>query len=334
MRSHIENIPDGVYAFSSELDSDGVDDEPLRLAVAITVAGSDLTVDFSNSAPPCKGPMNSVWAITQSAVYIALKHIFPDVPVNEGCFRPIRIEKPVGTFLYAEYPRPVSGCAAEVSQRIVEVVFGAMAEAVPELSVAAAFDSAGNFTLGGYDTVRKRNYVLLNFSGGGYGGSPDTDGLSNGSSILSVSKTQPVEILERAFPVIFEEYSLRENSGGAGRRRGGLGVRYRVRLAAGEGKASFLMEHGRTGPHGLFGGSPGAMNEIRILRGETVETLDHVSKGADIALHAGDRVEVSTPGGGGYGPPSERERELVEKDLRRGYIEEAHARARYGEARR
>src|SRR5690606_18813857 len=122
----------------------------------ITVRGDAMTVDFSRSSPPCRGPMNSVWAITQSAVYIALKHIFTDVPVNEGCFRPIHIKKPLGPFLYAEYPRPVSGCAAEVSQRIVEVVQGALAQAIPERSVAAAFDSAGNFTLGGYDPVRKR----------------------------------------------------------------------------------------------------------------------------------------------------------------------------------
>jgi N-methylhydantoinase B len=202
MRAHIKTIPEGVYSFASELDSDGVEDKRLTVHVEIKVADSELHFDFSKSSPPCKGPMNSVWAITQSAVYIAIKHIFPNVPVNAGCFRPIKINKPFGTFLYAEYPRPVSGCAAEVSQRIVEVVFGAMAKAIPDRLVAAAFDSAGNFTLGGFDPIRNRNYVFLNFSGGGYGASQDVDGLSNGSSILSVSKTQPVEIFERLFPVL------------------------------------------------------------------------------------------------------------------------------------
>jgi len=330
MRSYIEQIPDGVYEFSSDLDSDGVENKPLTVHVQIEVKGSDLVFDFSGSSPPCKGPMNSVWAITRSAVYIAVKHIFPDVPVNAGCFKPLDIRKPEGTFLYAEYPRPVSGCAAEVSQRIVEVVFGAMAKAIPDRLVAAAFDSAGNFTLGGHDQIRKRNYVFLNFSGGGYGASVDTDGLSNGSSILSVSKTQPVEIFERSFPVLFEEYSLRQDSGGPGRRRGGLGALYRVRLLGDEGRASFLMEHGRTGPHGLLGGSAGACNEIRIMRNDSVSTLEHVSKGADIALSAGDRVEVRTPGGGGYGDPLERERDLVERDLVRGYVTPAQAREKYG----
>jgi N-methylhydantoinase B len=319
MRSRIEEIPDGTYEFASDLDSDGVENTPLTLAVSITVSGSDMSVDFSRSSPPCKGPMNSVWAITQSAVYIAVKHIFPEVPVNAGCFRPITIEKPHGTFLYAEYPRPVSGCAAEVSQRIVEVVFGALAPPLPEISVAASFDSAGNFTLGGYDPIRGRNYVMLNFSGGGYGAAVDADGMSNGSSNLSVSKTQPVEIFERRFPILFEEYSLRPGSGGAGRQRGGMGVIYRVRLLAGDARASFLMEHGKTGPHGLFGGEPGACNEIRIIRDDATETLPHVSKGADIPLKAGEKVEVRTPGGGGYGPATERSAELRERDARRGY---------------
>jgi N-methylhydantoinase B len=320
MRAQIESIPDGTYSFASDLDSDGVDNRPLRLAASITVAGSSMTVDFSASSPPCRGPMNSVWAITQSAVYIAIKHLFPEVPVNAGCFRPIEILKPHGTFLYAEYPRPVSGCAAEVSQRIVEVVSGALAPALPDRSVAAAFNSAGNFTLGGYDPVRERSYVMLNFSGGGYGAAIDMDGMSNGSSNLSVSKTQPVEIFERRFPVLFEEYSLRPGSGGAGRHRGGLGVVYRVRLLAGEARASFLMEHGKTGPHGIFGGGAGACNEIIIGRDGGTERLPHVSKGADIPVAAGETVEVRTPGGGGYGPPDGRDPGLIARDRRRGYV--------------
>jgi N-methylhydantoinase B len=323
MRTKIAEIPDGTYDFASDLDSDGVENVPLTLAISITVSGSELAVDFSRSSPPCKGPMNSVWAITQSAVYIAVKHLFPEVPVNAGCFRPITIAEPRGTFLYAEYPRPVSGCAAEVSQRIVEVVFGALAKALPKISVAAAFDSAGNFTLGGYDPIRQRNYVMLNFSGGGYGAAIDADGMSNGSSNLSVSKTQPVEIFERLFPVIFEEYSLRPDSGGAGRQRGGLGVIYRVRLLAGEARASFLMEHGKIGPHGLFGAERGACNEIRIIRDGGPETLPHVSKGAGIPVTTGEKVEVRTPGGGGYGAVHDRDPELRARDLRRGYVSAA-----------
>ena len=198
--------------------------------------------------------MNSVWATTQSAVYVAMKHIFPEVPINAGCFVPLHIEAPHGTVLYAEYPRPVAGCAAEVAQRIMEAVFGAMGQAIPERLFGAPAGTSGNFALGGHDPEEKRDYIMYFFTGGGYGGYAAGDGLSNGCSTVGISKTQPVEILEQHYPLMFDEYALRETSGGAGRHRGGFGVSYRVRLLRGEGKASFLMDHGRTGPPGLIGG--------------------------------------------------------------------------------
>lgn len=330
MRSRIENsVPDGVYSFSSDIDSDGVDDQPLTVALDMTVRGSDIEFDLSRSSPPCRGPMNSVWAITRSAIYIALKHIFPEVPINAGCFAPIHIPKPVGTFLYAEYPRPVSGCAAEVSQRLIEVVLGAFGQAAPELVVAAPFSSSGNFTLGGWDPLYKRNYVMINFSGGGYGASADLDGLSNAAASISAAKTMPIERLEESYPVLFEHYRLRTDSGGAGRRRGGMGIDYQLRLLRGEGKASFLMDHGRVGPHGLLGGHRGGTNRIELERGGRIETLPLNSKGSGIALRPGDRVRVCTPGGGGYGDPREREPQLVQRDLRRGYVSAEAARELY-----
>ena len=137
MRAHIASVPDGEYVFSSYMDSDGVDDAPLEVRARVTVEGSDLSVDFSDSSPLCRGPVNSVWATTLASVYCAIKHIFPDVPINAGCFRPIAVRPPHGTFLYAEYPRPVSGCAAETAQRIMEAVFGAMGQAMPERMFAA-----------------------------------------------------------------------------------------------------------------------------------------------------------------------------------------------------
>jgi N-methylhydantoinase B len=320
MRSYIEAIPDGTYSFFSDLDGDGVENSPLRVHLDLTVEGTDLHFDLSKSSPPCRGPLNSVWAITKSAIYIAVKHVFPDVPINAGCFRPLHIKKPLGTFLHAEYPRPVSGCAAEVSQRLIEVVFGAMAQALPDKLVAAPFSCSGNFSLGGHDPLRGRDYVMINFSGGGYGASIDTDGLSNGAASISASKTMPIELIEQRYPILFEEYALREDSGGAGRRRGGLGVSYRVRVRRGDGTASFLMDHGKFAPHGLFGGQGGALNEIQIIRNGDRHRLPHVSKGSGWHLDAEDQVEVRTPGGGGYGLPEDRERELIERDLRRGYI--------------
>ena len=130
------------------------------------------------------------------------------------------------------------------------------------------------------------------------------DGLTNGCSSVGISKTQPAEILEQHYPILFEEYALREGSGGAGRHRGGFGVSYRVRLLRGEAKASFMMDHGRTGPHGLAGGLPGAVNRIEVRRGNQVEEPPHLSKGEGYHLAPGDTVQVRTPGGGGLGDPA------------------------------
>lgn len=318
MRACIESIPDGTYSFTAYVDSDGVVNEPLAVALDMTVAGRDIRFDFSRSSPPCRGPMNAVWATTQSSVYVAIKHIFPEVPINSGCFVPLIIDPPNGTFLYAEYPRPVAGCAAEVAQRIMEAVFGAMGQAIPERMFAAPAGSSGNLALGGYDPETDQNYIMYFFSGGGYGGWWETDGLTNGCSSVGISKTQPVEILEQHYPLLFEEYALREGSGGAGRHRGGFGISYRVRLLRGEGKASFLMDHGRFGPPGLMGGEPGATNEIQICQLGEIRHPEHLSKGEGYRLLPGDYVEVRTPGGGGYGPPAMRDPALIERDRRRG----------------
>ena len=320
MRAHIETVPDGTYEFTSYMDSDGVVDELLEIRLKMTVDGGDIHFDFSGSSPPSLGPVNSVWATTQSSVYVALKHIFPDVPINAGCFKPLHIKPPHGTFLYAEYPRPVAACAAEVAQRIMEAVFGAMGQAIPERMFAAPAGTSGNYALGGYDPKHERPYVMYFFSGGGYGGWWETDGLTNGCSTVGISKTQPIEVLEQHYPILFEEYALREGSAGAGKHRGGFGVSYRTRLLRGEGTASFLMEHGRTGPHGLDGGLPGAMNEIEVSQSGTVSQPAHTSKGEGYRLQPGDWVQIRTPGGGGYGPPADRDPALIARDRQRGYF--------------
>jgi N-methylhydantoinase B len=174
MRAHIAAIPDGVYEGEAFVDSDGVVNEPLRIAMTVTKQGSDLHFDMSKSSPPCRGPMNSVIATTYSSVYLAIKHIFPDVPINVGAFAPLKIDRPEGTFLDAHYPRPVSGCAAEVSQRIAEAVFAALVKAIPDKVTAAPAGSSGNFVLGGFDPDKDQGYVMYQISGGGYGGNART----------------------------------------------------------------------------------------------------------------------------------------------------------------
>ena len=330
MRSRITEIPDGDYEGRAVVDSDGVIDEPLEIVMKVRKSGEELFFDMSESSPPCKGPMNSVIATTKSSVYLAIKHIFPEVPINAGTFEPLHITDPEGTFLYARYPRPVSGCAAEVSQRIAEAVFDALAPSMPDRMFAAPAGSSGNFSLGGHDPKSGQSYVMYVISGGGYGGSKNLDGLTNGCSTIGISKTTPIEVMEQRFPVLFEEYSLHEGSGGAGRTRGGFGVNYTVAVRRGEAQASMVMDHGRVGPNGAFGGSTGGMNQVEIERGGQIYRPPHRSKDQGIELHAGDRVRVSTPGGGGYGDPFTRPTEKVVRDVQRGYYTVEQARERFG----
>jgi len=331
MRAKIATIPAGTYAGHAIVDSDGVVDEPLHIRVKITkTADNDLLFDLSESSPPCKGPMNSVIATTRSSVYLAIKHIFPDVPINAGTFEPLKIADPHDTFLYAKYPRPVSGCAAEVSQRIAEAVFNALTDAIPEQLFAAPAGTSGNLAIGGHDPQRNRSYVMYLFTGGGYGGSAVSDGISNGCSTIGISKMPPIEVMEQYYPVLFDEFSLYEGSGGAGEARGGFGVNYTIRVRRGPARASMVMDHGRTGPLGALGGAEGGVNKVVVeISGEEYRPL-HLSKDQDIQLSPGDRIRVSTPGGGGYGDPRRRDPAKVARDVARGYYSREQAEALFG----
>ena len=330
MRAKIKEIPDGLYQGKAFVDSDGVVDEPLCIDMKVRKQDTELYFDMSGSSPPCLGPMNSVIATTKSSVYLAIKHIFPDVPINAGTFDPLHIKEPEGTFLYAKYPRPVSGCAAEVSQRIAEAVFSALVQAIPQQLFAAPAGTSGNLCVGGYDPIRERNYVMYVISGGGYGGNAATDGLSNGCSTIGISKTTPVEVMEQFYPVLFEEYSLHEGSGGAGKSRGGFGVNYKIKLRRGNAKVSMVMDHGRFGPQGVLGGKDGGVNKVQIEHNGQTYVPPHLSKDQNIHVQTGDTICVSTPGGGGYESALKRNPELVQKDVQRGYYTMRQAQDLFG----
>lgn len=318
MRAMIRLIPEGSYRSAAIVDSDGVVNAPLTIALSVTRADEGLVFDFSGSSPPCMGPMNSVRATTLSAVYLAMRHIFPDIPISAGAFEPLMVIGIEGTFLDAQYPRPVSGCAAEVSQRIAEAVFAALVQALPGHVTAAPAGTSGNFGLGGHDPEKGRDYVMYQISGGGYGGSTRGDGLANGCSTIGISKAPPVEIMEQTYPVLYRRYALHEGSGGAGEFRGGLGLDYEIELLRGEARASFVMDHGRVGPQGALGGADGAVNRVEVTKAGVTMVPEHLSKAQDIVLGPGDRVRVRTPGGGGYGPPALRDPGRVAEDVRLG----------------
>ncbi|MFY9237740.1 MAG: hydantoinase B/oxoprolinase family protein [Roseovarius sp.] len=332
MRAFIAQIPEGVHRSVAFVDSDGVVNEPLEIRLSITRNGDDLSFDFGGSSVPCAGPMNSVRATTLSSVYLAMRHIFPEVPISAGAFEPLHVRGIEGTFLDAQYPRPVSGCAAEVSQRIAEAVFAALVSVLPDRVTASPAGTSGNFALGGHDPERGRDFVMYQLSGGGYGGYAGGDGLSNGCSTIGISKAPPVEIMEQAFPVLYHRYALREGSGGAGMQRGGFGLDYEVELRRGAATASFVMDHGRFGPQGALGGADGAVNEVTVIQGGVAHTPEHLSKEQNIPLAPGDRVRVKTPGGGGYGDPMRRDPALVAEDVRLERYTRAQAKTLFGVA--
>jgi N-methylhydantoinase B len=316
MKSFIKEIPDGVYKSSAWVDSDGVVNKPLEIKLSITKQDEELKFDFSGSSLPCKGPMNSVLATTLSSVYLAMRHIFPEVPINGGAFIPLKIIRPKNTFLDAHYPRPVSGCAAEVSQRIAEAVFIALVNVLPSRVTAAPAGTSGNFALGGFDERTKSDFVMYQLSGGGYGGNLDHDGLTNGCSTIGISKAPPVEIMEQKFPVLYHHYAIHEGSGGAGKQRGGFGLDYKLEILCESAQASFVMDHGRYGPQGVQGGLDGNVNVVEVELDKNIYIPVHLSKEQDIQLQKGDTVHVKTPGGGGYGSPFDRDELLVLKDVK------------------
>ena len=328
MRSHIETIPDGTYTFEEHIDSDGVDWQPLTIDLEMQVKGSGVHLDFSKSSPPCRGPLNSVLSTTMAGAYIAFKHTFPDVPINAGCFAPFTFDIPTTTFLHALPPRPVSGCAAEVCQRMIDVVLGALGKAIPERAYAGPMGTVTNLAVGGEDP-ESGYYVFYSFIGGGYGGNYLTDGLINGNPTLAVARTQALEIFESRYPVLFKQYAIREGSGGAGMRRGGLGVVFEFEIRRGEARASLLGDRGRFAPFGVLGGKPAQMaKHTFFLKGEPY-TPEHLTKDEGVAMQAGDSLRLETPGGGGYGDPQDRPDELVLEDVRRGYYDREAAERTY-----
>jgi N-methylhydantoinase B len=328
MRSYIEEIPDGTYGFADFLDNDGLVDEPLRIEVEITIAGSEMSVDFSGTAPAARGPLNLSRHTTISMCNVAVKHIFPDVPINGGTFRPVRVTVPDGCLLAAEYPQPISGYL-EPSGRVLDVMFGALAQALPDRVPAAPFGTVGVITVGGRHPLLGGYYVGVFPYPGGYGASASGDGLVNGNPPQSMANFVALEASEHRYPVRFDYFALREDSGGAGRHRGGDGTTYQIRAWA-PCVMSVLGDRGKGRPFGLHGGGEAAGNEVSVTTGGSTWRPSMGTKLTKQAMGDGDYVTAASPGGGGFGDPLERALDQVERDLNLGYIARATAEQAYG----
>jgi N-methylhydantoinase B len=314
LRSYIKEIPDGTYSATEWMDNDGITDRPVKIGLDVTVEGDGMTFDFSKSSPPVRGAVNAGVTVAKSGVCTFLMHTFSDIPNNSGIFNPIKFIVPEPSFLRAPYPKPVAGAAAEVGQRIYDACALALGKVLPKRIPANPFGTINNVGIGGAD-FQGKPYIMYVFTGGGYGGYDEGDGFPYGAPPVGTSRVQPYEVFEHLYPVRTRRFSLRENSGGIGKYRGGLGARIEIELLAEEATIGFLGERANFGPRGVHGGGDGAKNEILIVRknGGT-ERLPMGAKGGAI-LHRGDVFVINTPGGGGYGAPQERDRKLILKDI-------------------
>ncbi len=328
MRAAITDLPDGRYTALDHLDNDGIDDRALPISVALEVDGDRLKLDFTGTAAAVKGPVNISEGTAIACCYVAMKHIFPELPANAGVMRPVEIVIPKGSLLAAEFPAPTGGYT-ETILRMIDVIFKAAAEAIPDRVVANAYGTINALSIAGHRQDGRR-WVMFSFYGGGHGGTPDGDGLNHGNAPISTATIPPVEILEAAYPIAFRQWALRPDSAGAGRHRGGLGAIYEIELLEESAEAFLFGERGCFPPQGIAGGGPAALNRFSYEQADGWHTPELTSKMVGIHLTRGQRVRLETPGGGGYGEPSARDPARIAADVRLGYLSPGAAAELYG----
>lgn len=298
MRRTIAIIPDGDYEFTDHLDGDGISTKNIAIRVAITIRGDQARLDFSDSAAQVRGSVNAVKAITLSAVlYVFRSLVEAEIPTNAGCLRPLEVITKKGTIVDAEFPAAVAGGNVETSQRIVDVILGALARALPEKIPAASQGTMNNTTIGGRDPESGRPFAYYETLAGGTGAGSGHDGAAAVHSHMTNTLNTPIEALEFSYPFQVTEYAVRPDSGGAGRRRGGDGLIREIKLLA-DAEVTVLSERRARPPYGLAGGEAGSPGRNLIIR-----QGQHLEMGGKFSEHLlkDDLIRIETPGGGGYG---------------------------------
>jgi|AntRauMinimDraft_4_1070384.scaffolds.fasta_scaffold02307_2 N-methylhydantoinase B len=329
MRAEIDALEDGTYEFQDVLDDDGVGNVDLPIQAAVTVDGDSVTVDFEGSAPQTAGPVNAVLAVTASATYYSIRCVTdPDIPPNHGCYRPITVDAPGGSIVNPNPPAAVVGGNLETSQRVTDVVLGALAEQAPERVTAAGQGTMNNITFGGTDPRSDSPYAFYETQGGGFGGRAGKDGMDGVHVHMSNTMNTPIEVLETAYPLRVRRYELRQDSGGAGEFRGGLGLRRDIQVRDHEARFSLLADRHQHQPYGLEGGDPGECGAAKLTTedGETVR----LPQKSTHELPPGATVSIRTPGAGGYGDPEDRDPDSVRRDVRHGKVSADAAMQAYG----
>ena len=337
MRTLLARLPDGKSTFEDFCDGDGVieegdaEDQTFQIKMTVEKTGEHISVDFSGTDDAVSGPMNAPLSVTASGVFCALKTIIdPDglIPPNSGCWRTITVSAPKGCVLNAEFPSPVVYANHEISHRVCDMTFGAVAEFWSDNTMACSQGTSAVITFGGEDPRNKQRYVSYETIKGGFGARPNKDGINAIASGISNTMNTPIEILELSFPVRVDEYVLVTDSGGAGRFRGGLGASRTWTVLDHKARASACLERTKSAPFGLSGGKPGLAAKIwtEALNGD--KGIAPGKGGFDVPN--GGQIHLRVPGSGGFGDPSERDINAIKEDVLDGYISEEAAETHYG----
>ncbi|OAF06281.1 hydantoinase B/oxoprolinase family protein [Bradyrhizobium neotropicale] len=331
MRKAIASLPDGVYAFTDYMDDDGAGTDDIKIAVKIEKTGDRILFDFEGSDPQVPGNFNMVFNATQSAVCYALKALLdPNVPNNQGIFDAIEIKAPLASFVNCIAPAAVA-LRANSCQRVVDCVFGALAEQVPDRVVAGTNGANTSAVFAGIDPRTAQLYVYLETLGGGMGARATFDGKDGVQVNITNTSNLPVEAIELEYPLRVEEYSLIENTGGAGRFRGGLGIRRTIRPIGHVCEFNGVGERFVHKPWGLFGGEDGATGRFYI-RSDAGQVTELAAKACCVRLEPDAVAVLETAGAGGYGPPAERGAAAVQEDLASGKFSEEFVKRYYPKA--
>lgn len=299
MRAAIAAIPDGTYEAEDVLDDDGISDRAILIRVRVTIKGERAIADFAGSSPQVAGAVNAVEAITVSAVSYCFRCLLQsDVPASAGLIEPIEVIAPKGTVVNALPPSAVAGGNVETSQRIVDTVFKALAQALPDRIPAASQGTMNNLTIGGIDPRTGREFSYYETVAGGMGARPSLDGMNATHTHMTNSLNTPAEALEYAYPLRVREYRIRKGSGGDGKRKGGDGAIREIEVRA-PSHMALLADRRKHPPYGLRGGEDGACGRAFIIRREGAR--EELNAKGSWELDCGDRVRIETPGGGGFG---------------------------------
>ncbi len=298
LKETIKDIPDGIYAYSDFMDDDGISSNPVEIGAEIHIKNNLALIDFSPSSPQVEGGVNANFAVTFSAVlYVFRSLVEEDIPFNTGLMKPLTIKAPEGSVVNAQYPAATAGGNVETSQRIVDVLLGALSKALPHKIPAGSSGTMNNVAFGGYDPERRQNFAYYETIGGGMGGSPFVPGLSGVHTHMTNSLNTPLEALENYLPLRIKTYALRKGSGGKGQNRGGEGIIREYEFSV-PTQVSIMSERRRFAPYGVQGGGDGKKGRNTLYSKDQKKGL--CSK-VNIKVQPGDTLRIETPGGGGYG---------------------------------